>query len=321
MCKEMSITAARFQVARRTADPPLFGPLTISRRPLSTRTVLLTLGLTFAGVSGPAADALSPSLDAQDDEGRPDGCGLPATPVPAALEVDGRERELIVVLPQDYEPDRRHPLVIAFHGRTNPAGRVRSYYDLEDNARRPSLFVYPSGLEDSGHFSWSDPNDPPEGLRDFRLFDGIVRLMGERYCIDRDLIFAVGHSLGAWFTNSLACARGHVLRAIGTVAGGITAGTCRGEPAALLLHHPLDRLVPFEIGRDAAKTLSVARARPPTWEIVHHAGFDCMRFGDEDDPILFCPHAATRTRSDRVYPHQWPQGAGRAIMRFFEELP
>jgi polyhydroxybutyrate depolymerase len=49
-------------------------------------------------------------------------------------------------------------------------------------------------------------------MRDFEFFDEIVATYSEEYCIDMDQVFVVGHSLGGWFTNTLACARGHMIR-------------------------------------------------------------------------------------------------------------
>jgi polyhydroxybutyrate depolymerase len=94
--------------------------------------------------------------------------------------------------------------------------------------------------------SWSSPGDHSDQLRDFALFDTIVKEFTTKYCINRDEIFVVGHSLGAWFTNSLACARGDVIRAIGSVGGGTTINTCAGPTAAVIMHNPLDNLASFK---------------------------------------------------------------------------
>ena len=137
-------------------------------------------------------------------------------------QVGGRSRALITVVPASYRPAEPHALVVAFHGRTNSNAEARRYYDLERHAREPTIFVYPSALrERAGSFAWSEPEDPPGALRDFALFDAVLALIARSYCIDPARIFAVGHSLGAWFVNSLGCARGDALRAIATLAGGI----------------------------------------------------------------------------------------------------
>src|SRR3546814_10613623 len=68
-----------------------------------------------------------------------------------------------------------HPLAVAFHGRTSDGGRVRRYYGLEGEGRSGAVFAYPSGLRDeSGRFTWAEPGDPPERLRDYALFDRLL---------------------------------------------------------------------------------------------------------------------------------------------------
>ena len=113
------------------------------------------------------------------------------------------------MLPSPYQRGRPYPLIVAFHGRTNTNAQARDYFGLEATASPPAIFVYPAGLRDaSGQFTWSDPGDQSGALRDFALFDTIVSDLAERFCVDLDAVFVVGHSLGASFANSLACARG-----------------------------------------------------------------------------------------------------------------
>jgi len=60
-----------------------------------------------------------------------------------------------------------------------------------------------------------------------------------------DKIYVVGHSLGARFTNTLACARGDIIRAIGSVGGSITPNNCSGPVATIIMHNPKDNLASF----------------------------------------------------------------------------
>ncbi|HEX6144463.1 MAG TPA: hypothetical protein VFZ01_17220, partial [Geminicoccaceae bacterium] len=185
------------------------------------------------------------------------------------------------------------------------------------------IFVYPQALPAGpSAFAWSDPGDAPDELRDYALFDAIVRRFDAGYCIDRGRIFAVGHSLGAWFANSLACARGDVLRAIGTLGGSISPGACRGEVAAILLHNPEDRLVPVAQGLSVRDHLLEQNRLRLGGYGIDHAGFRCTRYAFQGTlhPVLWCAHDRDRTPGGRYYPHQWPGGAGEAIMRFFEAL-
>jgi len=246
------------------------------------------------------------------------GCAVARPPpVRESVMVDGRERRFILVPPRNGEGP--HPLVVAFHGRTNDNERVRGYYDLEGTGDLDALFVYPAADTDaSGRFAWADPGDAPEDLRDYAFFDRLVAVLGLEHCLDLDAIFVVGHSLGASFANSLACARGDVIRGVGSVAGGISTDACRGRVAGLLLHNPSDRLVPLSEGERARDALLAVRPSSPVTE-TSVGGFDCIRYG-EGEPLLWCLHGADRTGAGRHYPHQWPPGAGAAIMEFFGRL-
>ena len=248
------------------------------------------------------------------------GCDLPplARP-PEVFQVASGARQAIVSVPAGHRPGRPHPLVFAFHGRTNDNADVRRYFDLEEAAKEPTFFVYPAGLPDEGgRFTWSDPADPASALRDYALFDAILDRMAATYCIDLDRVFVVGHSLGASFANSLACARGKRIRALASVAGGITPTACSGEVAALLLHNPQDRLVPLNEGERARDVLlgEPGKAREP---VVKRdlGGFACRQHGPGETPLLWCLHAQNMTPRNRFYPHQWPKGAADTIMGFF----
>jgi polyhydroxybutyrate depolymerase len=249
------------------------------------------------------------------------GCGRPGPEGALELDVGGARRMAEVALPAGYDPARPHALIFAFHGRTNDHARVRRYLGLEAAARFPAIFVYPAGrAEPDGTFSWWDPGDPPDGLRDLSFFDALLELLPERYCIDRDAVFAVGHSLGATFANSLACARGKEIAAVATVAGGIATTECTGDAAALLLHHPLDRLVPIEEGERARDALLAAQTDrvEPTVEALGR--FACERHAAVEVVVLWCEHDQAETPSGRHYPHLWPDAAAAAIMAFFTEI-
>jgi polyhydroxybutyrate depolymerase len=253
------------------------------------------------------------------------GCGRPPpASVPDHVVLEGRERNLIADLPAGYDPRHPHRLVVAFHGRTNDNAQVRAYYRLEQPTGDPTIFVYPLALRQAdGTFSWSDPGDKPDSLRDYALFDTIVAKFAEVYCVDPDRIFVVGHSLGASFVNSLACARGDLIRGVGSVAGGVQRSRCRGSVAALLLHNPADKLVPWVEGERARDSLVAQNGQDEAAAEPTEVGpFECERFAAHDpaNPVLWCPHHQDQTSRGRYYPHQWPSGTGEAIMDFFETL-
>jgi polyhydroxybutyrate depolymerase len=278
------------------------------------------LALLLLAAGAPGARAAGPApLDLTQ------GCGRPPPPeAPSAIAVAGRSRALITVVPADYRPSEPHALVIAFHGRTSSNATVRRYYDLERYAHTPTIFVYPAGLpEPGGRYSWSDPGDRAGALRDYALFDALLAQMARSYCLDPDRIFALGHSLGGWFANSLGCARGDVLRAVGSLASGIVHEGCRGAVAALLFHNPHDRMVAYVYGLEAREVFRAENHAESPGGRIALGGFACRRYGDPAavNPVIWCPHTRDRSSSGRYYPHNWPAGAGAAMMAFFDQLP
>jgi polyhydroxybutyrate depolymerase len=271
--------------------------------------------LAAAGVAGLAAGGAI----AQE---RSSGCGAPPPErPPETFQVGGRERHAIVALPEEYRADLPHALIFAFHGRTSPNARARRYFGLEAAAERPAIYVYPAALTDrTGRFTWADPEDSPNALRDFALFDHIFEQMTAAYCVDLEAVYAVGHSLGASFANSLACARADRIRGVASAAGGIAASECSGEVAGLLLHNPRDRAVPVSEGERARDVLlgGQAAGEQPVRRSV--GGFACQLYGDPENPLFWCLHAQDVTPHGRFYPHQWPEGAAEGILEFFDML-
>lgn len=253
------------------------------------------------------------------------GCyAAPPVAPPERVRVGGLDRSIITAVPASYRSETPHALVLAFHGRTNSNAQAREYFFLE-NAIRNTLFVYPSGLRNGNSFTWSNSNDSPDTLRDYALFDEIVRVMAATYCLDTNRIFVTGHSLGAWFANSLACARGDVIRAVATLAGGISASSCPGGAAAMILHNPEDNLVPVAQGEAARQHfLKSNRASQQSVPMPSEPlkSFRCQWHSDRGNvnPVVWCPHNFSQRWDGSYYPHTWPESTGRAIAYFFSVL-
>ena len=267
----------------------------------------------------------APDCVADEVVSRSQGCGRAAPgALPTSIQVDGHTREFISVVPESYDSGVAHRLIFAFHGRTTPNKRVRMYYRIEQNSNRPTIFVYPAGLiAADGKYSWYTSKDPRDRLRDFTLFDALLEQFSSKYCIDLDQVFAVGHSLGASFANSLGCARGSVIRGVGTVAGRIWESECSGPAAAIIMHNPEDDLVPVSRGLKARDHALAQNGLEPPSRPCEPRDLNCECYGppETQDPVIWCPHTEDHNRRGSFYPHLWPKEAGRAIMGFFDSLP
>lgn len=251
------------------------------------------------------------------------GCGLnPPVVAPTESMVNGITRHYITDVWKNYNKSLPTKLIIAFHGRTNPNTMVRSYYKIAQASKGNAIIVYPSGLpEEWPSRSRSNPWDKSYNLRDFALFDTIVEEFSQKYCINKDQIFVAGHSLGAWFTNSLACARGDVIRAIGSVGGWTTINACSGPTAAIIMHNPEDALASFESGLTARNQLLKQNSCwPETIEIAGPAEWHCVQYTNcqSNAPVIWCPHTDNYEWS-RYYTHTRPDFAGQMIRDFFAQ--
>ena len=190
-------------------------------------------------------------------------------------------------------------------------------------ARRRSSSTRRACARRGGSYSWSDPGETGAALRDYALFDALLALLARSYCLDPDRIFVVGHSLGGWFANSLACARGELVRAVGSLAGGVNRSDCRGRVAALCSTTRTTDWSAYAYGLEARDLFRASNRADGPGGRLRLNGFACRRYGDPAavNPVVWCPHTRDRSRTGRYYPHHWPAGAGAAMMAFFDALP
>lgn len=250
------------------------------------------------------------------------GCGKTEREAPTTIAVGGMERSFILDLPSGMSRRDPLPLIVAFHGKTNDNEMVRSYFGLKREAT-DYIVAYPAALKrDTGTFYWSDPGDKLSTLRDLAFFDAIVETLGDSYCIDMDRIYTVGHSLGAWMANSVACARGGVVRASATVGGDSMIAPCAGPSSMLMIHHQRDNLTSFASAVKAKDQIVAADACEQNTKEVAPSNLQCVEYAgcDGGNTVVFCPHEQDRDRQGNFYPHQWPEGTAKTIVDFFEDL-
>jgi polyhydroxybutyrate depolymerase len=150
------------------------------------------------------------------------------------------------------------------------------------------------------------------GNTDLAFFDALLTKIESQYCVDKNRIFAAGHSSGGYFSNVLGCKRGDVLRGIAPVSGGGPFGTCTGQVAAWIAHGTNDTTVLPAQGRASrdhwvtANTCDGATSSPVTPS-------PCVEYAscDAGYAVRWCEYNGTHT-----YPTFAPQG----IWSFFKSL-
>lgn len=249
------------------------------------------------------------------------GCGKSPRNPSLTLTVEGHERTYLLTQPSNAGANTPSPLIVAFHGRTNSNAQVRAYFGLDRSAGN-SFIAYPAGISTgNGSYSWSNPGDKAHELRDFALFDALVREVGESACIDLDRIYVVGHSLGAWFANSVACARGGVVRASATVGGSTIMRDCTGPTAAMIINNPKDPYSSQKTAESMRDIRIAANTCSTVSEKTEPSSLSCVQYAEcPQNPVVFCPHTIDRDYKGNYYPHVWPDTTAQTMVRFFEGL-
>jgi polyhydroxybutyrate depolymerase len=135
-----------------------------------------------------------------------------------------------------------------------------------------------------------------------------------------DRIFVVGHSLGAWFANTVACARGGVVRGSATVGGSTTMSKCTGPTAAMIINNPKDTSSPHITSEQMRDIRIKENACDGRSERTEPSTLSCIQYQScSENPVVFCPHTIDNDRNG-YYPHLWPPGTGKAIVEFFDGL-
>ena len=230
------------------------GPVGLMIRGVRLVPVLLAVLLVVGGVVAvPAAAAPGPSC----------ATGDPAL-LNGQLRSGGLVRRYEVHLPARRDPRRPLPVLLAFHGRGEPAARLRGYtgFDAAD-----AVVLYPEGRPTAGPqptLAWEGTLDHPVDGVDVAFVRDLLAEVGRRVCTDPRRTFATGSSQGGGFTHTLACSAPGLLAAIAPVAGAFyrpeSGGVreCRSGPLRVVeIHGDADPVIGYT---------GTERSRPiPEW--------------------------------------------------------
>jgi len=207
-----------------------------------------------------------------------------------------------LVIPEGYDPQGTHALIIAWHGFGMTAGWMRQLSGgVERFAGNNAIFVYP----DAGKQSWDGGGDASP---DVKFFDALVAQIGSVFCIDQTRIFTTGFSNGAFFNNALAQTRPKVIRAIAIVAGGGGGGVTM---PAIVTHGQSDSFVDFGSGQGTQE--SWAQSDSCSADTKPFSVDPCVeRQGcAKGYPVVWCPWSGN---------HDWPSFNHQAVWQFFSQF-
>jgi poly(3-hydroxybutyrate) depolymerase len=282
--------------------------------------------------SGCAKDPVLAPKDAQNTGWpyfwAPKNPAAPAKGEVPPLTINGKLRTFSVYVPASYDRNHPYPVYFSFHGcggGSSPTSYIASSKDH-------GIIVAPQGLAGScggNTTGWLSA----KGSEDYTFFDKMVEYLESGFCVDKNKIYASGHSHGAYFVGNLGCWRGDVLRAINPQSGGpATMTDCVGKVAYIGLHHVMDGSVPIAQGMALRDQFAKANHCMTTTTPMSQA--PCVQFNgcDPGYPVAWCPITGTMLFDDDnnpatppidVSPHNvwaWPP-TGDTMWNFFYTLP
>lgn len=213
----------------------------------------------------------------------------------ARLQVGAAQRDYIVVLPPDYDPNTAYPVHIVFHAWT---GNMDNAYGqrVENRWGEPVIAIAPQGqpVQGGGYgWEWWETTSI-----DYDFIDALIEDLGDHACVDNERIFASGTSNGAYMAQMVACLTGYI-RGVGASAGGmpIAAAACAKPTTAFLVHGQADTVVPISEGIGARdRWLSINGCSEATQIAIDG---QCDHYGDctSGNDVYWCQHAGDHTEA------------------------
>jgi poly(3-hydroxybutyrate) depolymerase len=249
----------------------------------------------------------------------PPGCGVQAPRFEGTQTtlVAGKERRYLVQLPADYDPTKSYPVLFGLHGAGGSGESFANYFPLAAFWRDQAILVFPSALfyELDGRTTWRFPTE-----ENLAFFDAMVAELTANLCVDPERIFASGFSSGGFFSNTLGCRRGDVVRAIVPVAGGDRDfnDACVGHTAVMVISSPLDTSDPtggppgvshHERGLRARDYFRQRNGCSEATEMLGDAG--CVQYQGclDGAEVVYCEHGSG---------HAWPSALHAPAAEFLQ---
>ena len=272
------------------------------------------------------------------------GCGKPAAQavgkyarfsLTVACEAESaRDRLYYVRLPPNYDPARAYRTIYLGPGCGPPQDStptVSKSYLMETESDPDAILVaMEQGFYNKAEYNRGDCSDDPasdvsnlchycfdDGAGtlcaesvEYGYFDRLHKQVENDFCVDTDRQFFAGYSSGGWMAHQLGCQFPDVLRAQGSVTGGLPEvirdgrKTCVDHPiAAFLIHDAQDPSNNYSGSIAALERLlalnkcsggTTMREAPKTpYEITdapNNVDFNCVRYSGcpAEYPIVFC---------------------------------
>lgn len=146
-------------------------------------------------------------------------------PIPASFYRVTSFRPVNLYIPSAYDGTTPLPLVIALHGYSVNGKGIEDYLQLQRQAEsRGFLYCHPEGTRDQwGQPFWNATDAVGDfgntGVDDAGYLRALIEQIAQRFAVDRERIFLIGHSNGGFMAYRMACQSAELIAGIASFAG------------------------------------------------------------------------------------------------------
>jgi len=225
------------------------------------------------------------------------------------INVGGLNREYIIDIPSNYNPNNPYKLVFAWHWRDGRASNVANdgYYGFKNLANNTAIFVAPD------RYSASDNGWPNTNGRDLDFARAMLNEFKNEFCIDEDRVFSAGWSYGGMMSFAVGREMGDSIRAIAPASGALfTSFNDSGLPvAAFITHGNNDNVVGINLGKEARDLYVSANNCSNNTVPTQPSG--CVEYQgcDSANPVVWCEFSGG---------HQTPSFYSQGAWNFFNSF-
>jgi len=184
---------------------------------------------------------------------------LSANAVVAQSTLDFGRGEVPVTIPDSYDGSTAMPLIVLLHGYTSSGQGQDSYFQVSPLADDYGfLFVAPDGTRESGgnqnrfwNASTACCNFYGSEVDDSAYIRSIIDQMKERYNVDDNRVYLIGHSNGGFMSFRMAYDHSDTIAAIASLAGAnhMEQRDAPANPVHILqIHGTIDETIQFQGG-------------------------------------------------------------------------
>lgn len=170
------------------------------------------------------------------------------------LTLQGREREVTVHVPPQYDGKKPMPMVVMLHGFTQNKDEIARISEFKEKADKEGFIaVFPNATGWVGdHLRWWNVGENHlYRSDDVDLIRQLTEVIPGKMNVDKDRIYLVGFSNGAMMAQEAAVKLNDRIAAVASVSGGMLRKQERpsSEMNALLIHGRNDEVIPASGGK------------------------------------------------------------------------